>query len=176
MAHSSDNARRAARSGWIDAGGAGVAKKIVVGCLIALTVSAARADTLTLDVASGCRFLPPADWPARVNWIGDCRDGLAEGLGVLKASEVGEVVAFFFGRMEHGRPSEGALEGGGGRMAGRFVDGRIAVGGDRNDLIRAFDVAGAGAEAAAALFARMGNQPSSDFYRRKARQMREQMD
>lgn len=127
--------------------------------------------------AAGCDFTVPEGWNAAgVRWEGECRDGRADGPGVLKAYESGKVVRFFFGTLKAGEPAIGVIDSEEGYRAGRFTQGRLVSNEDRNTLIRAFDSASKAAQAVAGRFGKTGNKASASFYEGKARELREQMD
>ena len=125
-----------------------------------------------------CRFAVPATWDARqVRWSGDCRDGLAQGLGVLRLLQGNQVRQVFYGRLKDGRPLQGAIEVDGGWRAGRFdAQGAVVQDGERNTLIEAFDTASQAARQAAQRFQAGGNPASARLYRQKAEQLAKQMD
>lgn len=116
-----------------------------------------------------CRFQAPADLDAApTRWLGECRDGAAEGLGIVRAGSA-EPYAFFAGRMQDGRPANGLLllRAGGMQVAVRFDDALHAVDSDglrpeQDD--RVFAQARDAALATAARLRRQGNQASADYY------------
>jgi hypothetical protein len=110
-------------------------------------------------------------------WSGACKDGQAQGLGVLRALRGNQVVQAFYGRYEAGRAVLGAVEVEGGYRAGRFAtDGRVVADGDRDTAIKAFEAAAAAARGMATDLRRSGNATSAGFYEAKARQLSEQLD
>ena len=148
-----------------------------------------RAASLTLALwlatapawagAASCRWDTPKPWPegASNRWSGACKDGQAQGLGVLRALRGNQVVQAFYGRYDEGRAVLGAVELEGGYRAGRFSsDGRVVPDGDRDTAIKAFDEAAAAAKAMAAELRRNGNAASARFYEAKARKLAEQLD
>lgn len=135
---------------------------------------------------SACRFAVPPDFPPTgLRWAGGCRDGLAEGRGVLRAYAGGRLVRAFYGRLEAGRLATGVVEvPDAGFIAGRFDpasgrprdDGLEDDGARRNALIAAFDEASAAARELSQAFARTGNAASAQHYARKAEQLARQLD
>jgi len=124
-----------------------------------------------------CRFAVPAGWDTRqVRWTGDCRDGLAQGLGTLRALQGNKVLQVFYGRLKEGQPVLGAIELEGGYRAGRFENGQAVQDGERNTLIQAFETASAAAAEVAQRYQAGGNPASARFYRQKAEQLAKQMD
>jgi hypothetical protein len=124
----------------------------------ATTASAA----VSLTGPARCRFAVPAGWDARqVRWTGDCRGGLAQGLGTLRALQGNQVLQVFYGRLKDGQPMLGAIEVEGGYRAGRFENGQTAS---------------AAATEVAQRYQAGGNLASARFYRQKAEQLARQMD
>jgi hypothetical protein len=124
-----------------------------------------------------CRFAVPAGMDSRqVRWTGDCRDGLAQGLGVLRQLQGNRVLQVFYGRLQDGRPVLGAIELDGGYKAGRFDQGQVVNDGERNSLIQAFEAASQAARQVAQHHQAAGNPASARFYRQKAAQLAQQMD
>ena len=67
-----------------------------------------------------CRFVVPAGWDGRwARWTGECREGFAQGSGVLREFVAGKVTRMFFGTLAAGQPTLGAIEVDGGYLAGR---------------------------------------------------------
>ncbi len=127
------------------------------------------------DTARGTHFCQAASpaaltsQPAR--WLGDCGNGLAEGLGVMRAGSA-EPYQFFFGEMHAGSPVRGMLkEGGGWEMAARFDAARVAVS-PRSWTPEAshamYVLAARAAQTAARQFASVGNRSSEAYYERLA--------
>lgn len=140
-------------------------------CMVLLVAGRAMADP------AACHVTAPADWQGiTVRWEGACANGLAEGSGVLRGLEKGQVVRLFFGRMLAGQPQIGVVEWPTGYVAGRFEAGRVVTSDDRNDTLRAFRAASQAAEAVSERFRAAGNAPSARFYRDKARRLDAQMD
>jgi hypothetical protein len=125
-----------------------------------------------------CRFAVPAGWDARqTRWIGDCRDGRAQGPGVLRLLKGNQVRQVFYGRLQDGLPVLGAVEVDGGWRAGRFdAAGVASIDGERNTLIQAFEAAAEGARRAAQHYQAASNPASARFYRQKAEQLAKQVD
>ncbi len=150
--------------------------------LIALPVLAqpASAPTASAPALSGparCRFAVPDGWDARnVRWTGDCRNGLAQGLGTLRLVKGNQVLQVFYGRVKDGQPVLGAIELEGGYKAGRFEQGRVVPDGERNSLIQAFEAASAAAAQVAQHYQAGGNPASARLYRQKAARLAQQMD
>lgn len=124
-----------------------------------------------------CHVSAPADWQGlSLRWEGACASGHAEGSGVLRGFEKGQVRRLYFGRMKAGQPEIGVDELPDGYVAGRFKDGKVVSSDDRNDTILAFREASKAAEAVSERFRAAGNAPSAKFYRDKAQSLGEQMD
>lgn len=124
-----------------------------------------------------CSFEVPAQWSREATrWDGECSDGRAHGLGVLKEYRNGSVTKFFFGRLRGGQPVLGVIDQPEGFIAGTFRDGRAVPSEERQATISAFTEAEQAAKSVSDRFRKAGNAASTEFYRNKARELREQMD
>ena len=124
-----------------------------------------------------CRFVVPEGWAARpVRWSGGCHAGLAEGRGILRVYEHGQVAGTFFGTLQAGQLALGVIEQLDGFVAGRFEAGKLVADGERNTLIMAFDEASAAALQLAERYRKAGNAASAHYYKVKATQLSAQMD
>ena len=172
-------------------GCAAVTFRPAIAALLLAAAASAPAQPIAAPVASGtaasapasligparCRFAVPAGWDTRqVRWTGDCRDGLAQGLGTLRALQGNKVLRIFYGRLKDGQPVLGVVETDGGFQAGRFENGLAVQDGERNTLIRAFETASAAAAEVAQRYQAGGNPASARYYRQKATQLAQQMD
>jgi len=144
--------------------------------MIALGILLAQAPAQTSTSAT-CAFTAPAGWSqAATRWDGACREGHAEGLGVLKEYQQQKVVRFFFGRLEHGEPRLGVIDQAEGFVAGQFAKGEPVPSDDRQRMVDAFAAAEKAANEAADRFSKAGKQASAKFYAAKAKALREQLD
>lgn len=126
---------------------------------------------------ASCVFTVPAGWnQTATRWDGECRDGLADGLGVLKEYRQQTVVRFFFGRLEHGELKLGVIDQAEGFIAAEFANGQPLPSEDRQRTVDAFAAAEKAANEAAGRFSKAGQQASAKFYATKAKQLREQLD
>lgn len=142
--------------------------------MIALGILLAQAPAAT---PTACAFTAPAGWnQATTRWDGACRDGHAEGLGVLKEYQQQKVVRFFFGRLEHGEPKLGVIDQPEGFVAGQFAKGQPVPSEDRQQMVDAFAAGEKAADEAASRFSKAGKQASAKFYAGKAKSLREQLD
>lgn len=124
-----------------------------------------------------CALTAPAGWnQTATRWDGECRDGHAEGLGVLKEYQHGKVVRFFFGTLEHGEPKLGVVDQAEGFVAAQFAKGKPLPSEDRQRTVDAFAAAEKATTEAANRFSKAGQQASAKFYAAKAKELREQMD
>ena len=125
-----------------------------------------------------CQVVPVAEWQDRsLHWDGGCKGGKAEGSGVLRAYEKKSgSPEIFYGRMHQGELSWGVMEVVGGYKAGRFVRGELQNDGERNTIIRAFEIASSAAKAYSQRLQKTGNAVSAKFYRNKADKLDRQMD
>ena len=77
--------------------------------------------------APACSFEVPAQWARDgTRWDGECADGRANGLGVLKEYRNGSVAKFFFGRLRGGQLVLGVSDQPEGVVAGSCRAGRAA--------------------------------------------------
>jgi hypothetical protein len=108
--------------------------------------------------------------PAR--WLGDCTNGAAEGLGVMRAGSA-EPYQFFFGEMHAGAPVRGMLkeEVDGWEMAAHFDAARGIVSPrswDPKDSHAMYLLAARAARTTAQRFASSGNRGSAAYYEKMA--------
>ena len=142
----------------------------------ALGIVLAQAYSQT-SVADACLFNVPAGWnQTTTRWDGECRDGHADGLGVLKEYRQQKVLRFFFGRLEHGELKVGVIDQPEGFMAGEFAKGAPVTAKDAQQTVSAFAEAEKAANEAAARFRKAGNLEAARFYAAKAKALREQLD
>jgi hypothetical protein len=126
---------------------------------------------------SACAFTTPAGWnQTTTRWDGECRDGRADGLGVLKEYKQQKVMRFFFGRLEHGELKLGVIDQAEGFVAAEFAHGKPLPAEDRQRTLDAFAEAEKAANEAASRFSKAGQQASAKFYATKAKELREQLD
>jgi hypothetical protein len=124
-----------------------------------------------------CLFSAPTGWnQTTTRWEGECRDGHADGLGVLKEYQQQKVVRFFFGRLEHGEVKLGVIDQPEGFVAGEFVKGAPVPSEDAQRTVSAFAEAEKAANEAASRFSKAGNKESAKLYAAKAKELREQLD
>jgi hypothetical protein len=146
--------------------------KLILALGILLAQAAAPAPT-----QSACAFTVPAGWnQTATRWDGACRDGHAEGLGVLKEYQQQKVVRFFFGRLEHGAPKLGVIDQPDGFVAGEFAKGELLPSTDRQRAVDAFAEGEKAAKEAASRFSNAGRAASAKLYTAKARELRDQLD
>ncbi|WP_369935961.1 hypothetical protein [Xanthomonas tesorieronis] len=145
-----------------------------VACLIAACASLPA--LATPPPPAPCRFEAPADLDAApARWLGDCQQGAADGLGIVRAGTA-EPYAFFAGRMQDGRPAQGVLllHEGGLMAAVRFDAALRAVSSDGlhpDEDDRVFAQARAAALETAARLRQQGNRASADYYTALARRI-----
>ena len=134
------------------------------------------------DGLPGCRFQRPEIWSGgKVDWLGDCQNGFAEGSGVIVNVVEGAEVERFYGHLDNGSPSVGVLQTDSGFLVGRWTHGAIAEPlpddvAQRNVTLDAFRAAASAATAVSKSFAKKADAKSSSFYATQARVLREQMD
>jgi hypothetical protein len=107
-------------------------------------------------------------------WLGECPNGVADGLGVLRMGNE-EQTTFFFGRMHAGRPVAGYLDMGVTMLAYSFTPAGVAIAPDgSNNMDQSHAVFLLGSRAALATsrwFAARGNRASASWYRERAREI-----
>lgn len=144
---------------------------------IALLVMLLAVISTNLSAQSKCGFVVPKGWIEKnTRWNGQCVDGYADGLGILKEFEKGKVRQFFFGKINKGKVEFGVIDQPDGYIAGKFNDGIFVPSDDRQTYIDAFNVAKKAAIKAAGDFRKVGNKASAQFYENKAKELNDQMD
>lgn len=144
--------------------------------MLALGILLAQAPVQT-STETVCAFTAPAGWSQKATrWDGECREGHAEGLGVLKEYQQQKVVRFFFGRLEHGELKLGVIDQPEGFVAAQFAKGEPLPSDDRQRTVDAFAEGEKAANEAASRFSKAGKQASAKFYAAKAKALREQLD
>ncbi|WP_420136821.1 hypothetical protein [Sphingomonas sp.] len=116
-------------------------------------------------------FSTPRPW----RWLGDCPNGRAEGLGVLRMGSEDELT-MFIGRMHAGRPVAGLLDHGLLMMAKAFTPAGVAIQPDGNhpeEKTAVFTTARRAALATSRWLAARGNHASAAWYRDMADGIRE---
>lgn len=137
---------------------------------IASTSSAA--SSASQSDSHACRLVAPVALTAEpARWLGECANGDAEGLGVIRAGSA-EPYQFFLGEMHAGAPVRGMLkEADGWEMAAQF-DSAAGVVSPRSWEPEAahatYLLAARAARATAARFSSVGNPGSSAYYERLA--------
>ena len=143
-----------------------------------LVAAGASMPAMASPPAEPCRFEAPADLDAApARWLGGCRNGAADGLGIVRGGTA-EPYAFFAGRMQEGRPAEGLLmlHAGGLMVAVRFDAALRVVSSDGlrpNEDDRVFAQARAAALETAARLRQQGNRASADYYAALAQRITE---
>jgi len=141
----------------------------------------AGTDRRTHGTAS-CHVETPVQWNAgHVTWIGNCKDGYAEGLGALRNAVEGTSTELFLGRVDRGNLRSGVLVTAQGYTAGRWEAGSVAESGSddqakRNAILAGFEDGAKAADAISRSMTRHSNPKASRFYTRLAKRLRSQMD
>jgi hypothetical protein len=147
-------------------------KETAMKLILALGILLAQAPT-----RSPCAFTAPAGWnQSATRWDGACRDGRAEGLGVLKEYRRQSVVRFFFGRLEHGQVKLGVIDQPEGFVAGEFAKGELLPSADRQRAVDAFAEGEKAANEASSRFNKAGKAAPAKLYAAKARELHDQLD
>lgn len=125
-----------------------------------------------------CAFTAPAGWKqAGTTWEGACRDGRADGLGVLREVDDKKAVQrLFFGRLKQGEPELGVIEQSGGYVAGTFKGGKPVPSDEQQTTIDAFRAAEKAAKQISDKFRKSGDKASARLYKVKAKQLGEQIE
>ncbi len=145
--------------------------------LFAVLVATMVGMTVACRAAPACKAVAPADLtshPAR--WLGDCLDGRANGLGVVRAG-LREPYQFFAGAMSAGQPVRGILITPDAfqvverfDLQGRDVSPRSS---DPQAHHAVYVLAVKASRAAARRFEMAGNLASAAYYRRLASRLEE---
>jgi hypothetical protein len=101
-------------------------------------------------------------------WIGDCKNGKADGIGVIRIDHGNQVYSFFYGKLVDGKATIGTIEHATGFMVGKFQDGKIMETDDPQIVLESFRVGAQAAEKVSQNFASVRNTPSANYYKRKA--------
>ena len=155
-------------------------------CLSSYT-SYSHAQTSALDRrtlgAGNCHVEAPAEWEnaVQVTWIGLCKHGYADGLGVLRRDTRGSSTDLFSGRVEQGYLRSGVLDNGRGYEAGAWKAGSVIETsadepGYRDALMAVYEEAAKAADATADYMAKHSNPKSARFYTHLAKSFRMQLD
>jgi hypothetical protein len=116
-------------------------------------------------------FRTPRPW----RWLGECPNGRAEGLGVLRMG-TDDGITLFIGRMHAGRPVRGLLDQGLLVAAKGFTPAGVVIPTDGEfpeEKTAVFTTARRAALAASRWLAARGNRGSADWYRDYADGVRE---
>lgn len=151
---------------------------LVIAMLSLSTLACAQAIAQDTRTRKDCQLKSRPQWQDRnLVWDGPCKNGKADGTGVLKAySKAKDSPEIFYGQVLAGALHFGVLEIAGGYQAGPFVDGVVQDNIERNQLIQAFDVGSAAALAYSERLQKAGNVTSARWYAKKARSLAEQLD
>ena len=137
--------------------------------------------------AANCRVEAPKAWNdiGHITWIGHCKNGYADGLGVLRRVDPGSPADLFLGRVDQGFLRSGALDLKGGYEAGRWKGGAVPPNewqtqeedmSYQNAVFQAYRDAEKAAEITSKVMARHSNPKTARFYTRIARVLRMQLD
>ena len=146
--------------------------------LIVAGLMASAVPVAAAEAAPACHVAPIAEWPAHsLRWDGGCKDGKANGSGVLRAyAKPPAATGIFYGQMQGGEMALGVMEIPDGYRAGRFIQGKLQADAERNTLIKAFEVASQAAKDFSARLLKAGNASSAKFYLAKSTELAQQMD
>ncbi|MDB4990384.1 MAG: hypothetical protein JWN04_5562 [Myxococcaceae bacterium] len=109
-------------------------------------------------------------------WEGGCKNGKAQGKGVLRAYDGARAVQIFFGSLDKGEPRRGVIEDSGNFVYGEFAEGKPLDSDDPNVMLAAFEEGIAAAKQVSKSFERVGNTRSAEFYAEKALVLERQLE
>ena len=166
---------RGARPARWHAGLPGWTVRLLV-CVGLLLVPAGPA-AFARDDQPECRLTTPQEWRnMRVEWIGPCTGGLAQGAGVAIARPERGPQQNFFGNAVGGRLTEGVFDLQNGYKPARFKDGVFVPLDDRNQIIVAFRVAANAARQVSARYKAAKDLKAAKEYAETAERLANQMD
>lgn len=146
----------------------------------AIVAVPAAAGTMVMTKSPKCKAYRRDDQREfTLFWNGACEKGFIEGLGSLRFFQKKELKATFYGVVKKGRWTSGAYEEGVSVIGGPFTpenELQIQEPVDRDKIIQAFKDASAAADALAKQFKRDGNGEAAALYRKKAKQLRSQIE
>jgi hypothetical protein len=148
---------------------------------ISLILPAAGKDAVlrwSQDPASKCSFVAPSSLTAGPTyWTGDCADGKASGIGMLRRRDGSQSGYAFYGEMREGVPTLGVVDLDGGYKVGKFVGGDI---GEENlewqSRLDAFNLAVRAARAVSTHYAAEKNSASARHYESVAKTLEMQIE
>ena len=153
-----------------------MSKRLIVSLEMAALFAVAMGAVSTQAADQDCRAAVPTYLTARpTRWLGECRAGQAEGLGVLRAGAA-EPYQFFFGLMRGGKPLRGLLRGpdeGWEEAASFDVRGHNVSTSNPVAFDSLYKLATAASRATAQRFAAAGNRGSAVYYQRLANKIRD---
>ncbi|HEY4202819.1 MAG TPA: hypothetical protein VGM83_19890 [Devosiaceae bacterium] len=148
--------------------------------LMALAIGAPAGNAKwTEDPASRCRFVAPKSLTAGPTfWVGDCPNGKASGLGMLRRRDGDHVGPAFYGKMQEGVPQLGVIDDDEGYRVGAFHDGDIGTDRELEPQVRldAFRVATDAARQVSATYRAENNPASGKFYEDVATMLDQQIE
>lgn len=155
--------------------------------LVLITIfvgSTAFASDFQLAKNTKCKvFVKPQQSHAKIHWHGQCKNGFADGLGVVRYLNGSKVESIFYGSLKEGYWDSGALDTRkSGYVGGRFKDNEpmevMNSEGvpDRNVLIHAFETASKAALQLSQEFKKQGNSASTEYYKQESEKLSQQMD
>ena len=172
--------REAVNSGHASAGSGG---QTVVADPAAVATPPSGSSDLRSEGQPDCRFQRLDAWAGggELTWLGGCRDGFADSVGVIVNVVEGVEREHFYGRLDQGFPSIGVRQTAGGLVAGRWEHGAVVAPllddvAQRNIMLDAFRVAAAAAAAVSEQFRKKADVEASGFYASQARMLSEQLD
>lgn len=124
--------------------------------VLGMTLALLAGGTVRAQQAEGCMYQVPSQWQSlSVQWIGDCHEIYADGLGVLRVRTAapGQV---FYGQLSRGQAQQGVLDLPSGLQAGRFIQGVWVPARSREERAEAWQIGIDAAKKTSAYFRNAG--------------------
>ncbi len=152
-----------------------IAAPLVILGLGGLSATNGFAQIIDVPGAKPCHAVQPTiTRTAPAHWLGDCSEGRAEGIGVLRIG-THEPFEYFFGAAHAGRPVRGLIKAANGWYAATRFDARMNMvnprSEDPNEAHATYILAVKATQATARRFAMAGNRGSARYYERLAKQI-----
>lgn len=151
-----------------------------IGLAVAIDIIVTRSrPRLTHKTEDGCRFTPPGHWQYNsYRWLGNCKQGVADGLGILIGwNDSGERGAKFYGQLFDGRDYFGIIEQGLDDMhIADFEDGKPSARKHVGYLSLAYTTGAKAADLISSEYAAKGDPDLSHYYADRADRMRLELE
>lgn len=155
----------------------------VVSILLVSSCALGASSGFVVAKNTACKlFVGQSPAHANPSWHGVCKNGFADGLGVIRYLLKGQVESTFYGTLKAGYWDHGVEETKNGYKAGKFKKNEPAAVLDSNGvedpnvIIGAFDIAAKAAQQLSQEFLKQGNKASATLYKQRAERLSNQMD